>query len=76
MIEPEKIIDEWKRRIELAKEYKHSRSADICLSGTITSIFDNLHIHAMELDALAVKWTDNITVIPSDRAKRLESKHL
>jgi len=76
MIEPEKIIDEWKRGIELAKEHKHSHSADICLYGTIMSIFDNLHIHAMESDALGVKWSDNITVIPTDRAKRLENKRL
>jgi hypothetical protein len=69
-----KIIDEWKRGIELAKEYKHSHLADICLYGAITSIFDNLHIYAMESDALGVKWTDNITVIPTDRAKRLENK--
>jgi hypothetical protein len=76
MIEPEKIIDEWKRGIELAKEHKHSHPADICLYGTVTSMFDSLHIHSMESDALGVKWTDNITVIPTLRSKRLGDKRL
>lgn len=76
VIEPEKVIEEWRRGIELAKEHKHTDPADICLYGTLASMFDSLHIHSMEADALGVKWTDNVTVIPTDRGKRLGNKRL
>jgi hypothetical protein len=76
VIEPEKIIEEWRKGIELAKEYKHTDQAGICLYGTLTSLFDSLHIHSMESNVLGVKWKDNVTVIPTDREKRLGKNRL
>lgn len=73
-IEPEKIIDEWKRGIELAKEHKHTDPADVCLYGTLASMFDSLHIHSMKADALGANWTDRVTVISTDRERRPGSK--
>jgi hypothetical protein len=73
-IEPEKVIEEWKHEIELAKQYKHTDTAKICVYGTLTSMFNNLHIHSMEPDALKAKWIDNVTVISTDRKERLSDK--
>ena len=76
VIEPEKVIQEWRKGVELAREYKHTDPADTCLYGTLTSMFDSLHIHAMESDALGVKQSDNVTVINTEREKRLSDKRL
>jgi hypothetical protein len=76
VIEPEKVIDEWRKGIELDKEHKLKDPADVCLYGTLTSMFDALHIHSMKADASGSKWTDSVTVISTDRDKRLGSKRL
>jgi hypothetical protein len=76
VIEPRKVIEEWKKGIEIAKAYKHNDPADACLYGTLTSMFDSLHIHSMKVDPFGVKWTDNVTIIPTDREKRLGDKRL
>ena len=76
MIEPEKVIEEWRQGIELDKERKHTDPVNICLYGTITSLFDSLHIHSMESDALGRNWTDKVTVIHTDREKRLGKNRL
>ena len=76
VIEPKKVIEEWRQGIELDKEHKHTDPANICLYGTITSLSDSLHIHSMESDALGLKWTDKVTVIRTDREKRLGKKWL
>ena len=76
MIEPEKIIGEWRKGIETAKRYEHDNDADTCLYGTLTSMFDSFHIHSLESDALGRKWTDETTVIPTERKERLGDKAL
>lgn len=69
--EPEKIIDEWRKGIELSKQFKDQDPVNKCLYGTLTSLFDNLHIHTMESDVFGKNWTEKITVIPTDREKIL-----
>lgn len=76
VIEPETVIDAWRKGIEKAKHYKSDDNADTCLYGTVTSLFDNLHIHSMESDALGRNWTDDITVIRTERKERLGDKAL
>jgi len=76
VIEPEKIIQEWRRGIESDIANKLKDPADVCLYGTLTSMFDALHIHSMKADALGAKWTDTVTVIAIEREKRLGNKRL
>lgn len=76
VIEPEKIIEEWKRGIGLSNQYKHTDPAKKCLYGTLTSLFDSLHIHSMKSDAFGKNWTDKVTIIPTDREKRLGKDRL
>ena len=76
VIKPEKVIEEWKQGIERDNEHKDTDPANICLYGTITSLFDSLHIHSMESDALGRKWTDKVTVIKTDRERRLGKNRL
>jgi hypothetical protein len=71
VIEPEKIIDEWRRGLEAANRYEHDNNADTCLYGTVVSMFDSLHIHSMESDSLGINWTDDVTVVPTERKERL-----
>ena len=76
VIDPEVFIDEWKKGIDLFKEFKHTNPTDICLYGTLTSLFDSLHIHSMEPDALGIMWKDTVTVIQTDREKKLGKNRL
>ena len=76
VIQPEKIIEEWKNGIELSKQYKHTDPDRKCLYGTLTSLFDSLHIHSMKSDVFGKKWTEEVTVIPTDREKRLGKDRL
>lgn len=76
LIEPEKVIEEWRQGIERAKEHKDTDPANICLYGTITSLFDSLHIHSMESDAFGRNWADKVTVMQTDREKRLGKNRL
>ena len=76
MIEPEQIIGEWRNGVETAKRHEHDNDADTCLYGTITSMFDSLHIHSMESDSLGQQWKDEVTVIPTERKERLGDKAL
>ena len=76
MIEPEKVIEEWRSGVEMDNAKKLSDPADVCLYGTLTSMFDSLHIHSMSADSLGAKWTDTVTVISTNREQRLGSKSL
>lgn len=76
VIEPEKVISEWRKGIETAKRYEHEDSADTCLYGTLTSMFDSLYIHSMECDTLGRNCTDEVTVIQTERKERLGDKAL
>jgi len=76
MIEPEEVISGWRKGIETAKISKLTDKADTCLYGTLVSMFDRLIIHSMKADALGRNWTDNITVIETDRETRLGKNRL
>ena len=67
MIAPQTVIGEWAGGVETAKKYGHEEPTDVCLYGTVTSLFDSLHIHSMEPDPLGINWTDSITVIDTGR---------
>lgn len=75
-VEPETIIDEWRHGIELSKHIKEKDTVRKCLYGTLTSLFDNLHIHTFEPDILGKNWTEKITVIPTDRENILGKNRL
>lgn len=70
-VEPEKIIDDWRKGIEISKQFKHQDSVSNCLYGTLTSLFDNLYIHTMESDASGKIWTEKIATISTDRERIL-----
>jgi hypothetical protein len=76
VVQPEKIISEWRKGIDAAKRYKTADVTDRCLYGTVASMFDSLTIHSMESDSLGRNWTDKVTVIPTERRKRLGNKGL
>ena len=76
VVEPEQIIEEWRHGIEISKEYKHDDPASKCLYGSLTSLFDSLHIHSKESDVFGKNWTEKITVIPTDREQRLGKNKL
>lgn len=73
-IEPDEVIGAWRKGIDTAKRYEHENGADACLYGTLTSMFDSLQIHSMELESLGLAWTDDVTIIPTDRKERLDDK--
>lgn len=74
VLAPEKFIGEWHRGIQKATRYEHSDTLDLCLYGTVTSMFDSLHIHSIELDPIesGKAEKDNVTVIETDRKRRLK----
>ena len=71
VVEPEQIIGAWKRGIEASKTFAKQDPRDQCLYGTVTSMFDNMHIHSMTSDALGRNWNDDVATIPTERAIRL-----
>lgn len=75
-IEPEEIIEEWRREIDADKAGKNTDRASRCLFGTITSLFDSLHIHSITLDVRGRDKRDDVTVIPMNRKARLGERHL
>ena len=76
VVEPEKFIEEWRAGLELAKVYGHKDPVSNCLFGSATSLFDSLHIHSMTSDALGKEWDDDVTVLMTDREKRLGKDRL
>jgi hypothetical protein len=67
VINPEKIIGEWRKGIELAKIHGHKDPIDKCLYETVVDYFDSMTIHSMESDGLGIKWTEEVTTIHTDR---------
>jgi hypothetical protein len=68
--DPEKLIVEWRRGIERANTNKLEDKADKCLYETITGLFDSMHIHSRTGDIFGKDWTDDVTVIDTDRKAR------
>lgn len=63
-VEPEKLIEEWKRGIDLTKDKKNNDPNSNCLYGVVIDLFDSFTIHSMEpADALGTKWVDTPTLI-------------
>lgn len=66
-VNPEVFIEQWRTGVEMSKQFKYADQMARCQFGTLTSAFDSLHIHSMTYDPPNKKWTDNVTVIPTDR---------
>jgi len=71
LIEPEKFIAEWREGIKKAKTYAHTDRGSECVFGTLTSLFDNLHIYSLTIDGLGVVQEDSVTTIQMEREARL-----
>jgi len=67
IIEPNEVISQWEKGINIAKQYLDQDDGEVCLYGTLTSMFNSLNIHSMESDPLGIKWSDKVTVITTDR---------
>jgi hypothetical protein len=76
VIEPEEFIGKWREGIELRNELKLTDEGDLCIYGTLTTMFDSLHIHSIEIDELGKEKADNVTVISTGREKRLGNNRL
>jgi hypothetical protein len=66
MIEPEEIISEWSEKLELAKRYMLDDEYERCIYGTLTRVFNELHIHSEEYLFNKVISSD-ITILYTDR---------
>lgn len=69
-IEPSEIIEKWRDGIEKAKTNSLTDNADVCLYGTVVSLFDSMKIHSIEIDVLGQDKGDKITTIETERAAR------
>ena len=76
VVEPERFIENWRAGIELAKIHGHKDPDLTCKFGTVTSLFDSLHIHSTTSDPLGKEWDDDVTVLMTDREKRLGKDRL
>ncbi len=70
VVEPEEIIGGWRQGVENAKAGQSGVGAETCGFRIVANLFDNLHIHSLKSDGLGIKWTETITVIPTDRKTR------
>jgi hypothetical protein len=75
-VEAKQTIDEWRNGIDADKAGKLRKQPERCIFGTLTSMFDSLHIHSMTSDSIGSNWTDSVTVVRTDREKRLGDKRL
>lgn len=75
-IEPSEIIEKWREGIEKAKTYSHTDKADVCLYGTVVSLFDSMKIHSVEIDILGQDKGDHVTTIETERAARAEKAQM
>ena len=70
VIQHHDLIVEWRDGIEKAKTYSYTDKTDVCLYGTVVSLFDSVSIHSIELDDRGRDKKDQITTIETDRAAR------
>ena len=75
-VHPQEVISTWRHGIEAAKTYTDKNPADRCLYGTMTSLFDSLHIHSMTLDDSGRQLMDEVTVISTEREARFGEEPL
>lgn len=64
-IKPESMIKKWKTGIESSLENQHTNSTDICLYGTVTRLFESLHIHTRQVDKMGKVLQEEVTIIPT-----------
>jgi hypothetical protein len=73
VVEPEKVIADWRRGIEAYKTGSNATPEQRCLYGTVASLFDSLVIHTWEADPLGMNWKEApVTTIKTDRRARAE----
>lgn len=74
VVEPDSIIDGWRRGIQRAANYEPMDEADQCLWGSVVSLFDEVHIHVAEMDEENGEWLpDEVTVIDTKRRVLLDN---
>ncbi len=76
VLDPSEFIAEWRKGIEADNANAIKDRGGRCLYGTLTSLFDSLHIHSIELDALGREEKDEITVLSTEREARLGKRRL
>jgi hypothetical protein len=76
IIEPEEFISEWKNKIQLSKTYSLTDRSEICIYGTMTSLFDTIIIHSYEFDDYGLMVNDNTITIDAERRTRLGERLL
>ena len=74
VIEPEKMINEYRQKVQAYWDSKTKDKADICLFGTIATMFDTITIHSIEADIFGKNWKDTPTVIDTLRQEKLKGK--
>lgn len=74
VVEPEAFIQEWRGILESAKAPSADDGTSDCVGRALLALFDAVHIHTLEPDAMGIKWTHSVIIIPTDRQARF-AKH-
>lgn len=73
-IEKEEIIEAWRNGIKRDLAGQLTDSANQCLYGTVTSMFDSMTIHSKEWDPMGLKVvSEDKTILDTGRRKRLKN---
>ena len=77
-VDPNEFIDEWRRGIALGWESNSRDKGEVCLFGTLTSMFDDVRVHTITPSAIGVlpDDPDEVTILSTEREKRLGKKRL
>jgi len=71
-IDQEEVISGWREGIERGKKGDHPDAADLCLYGTVTSMFDSLTIHSKHWDPMGFKVvSEDKTDFDMERKRRI-----
>lgn len=62
-IDPEIMIDKWRKGISSALQGKHKDFSDICIYETVTRLFKTLYIHTIKFDGNGSVIEDDVTPI-------------
>jgi hypothetical protein len=73
-IDQEEVIAEWRKGIQRDNAGQLTDSADQCLYGTVTSMFDSVTIHSKHWDSMGFNVvSEDKTVLDTDRKKRIKN---
>lgn len=73
-VDQDEVISGWRDGIEKDKAGQHKDTADQCLYGTASSMFDSVTIHSKHWDSMGMKVvSEDITTIDTERNKRLKA---